>query len=129
MGIMDDIQEDVRDILSDGDDFALPVTFTSSEEPKVTVTCNALAFRHSLVVDPNTGLLVNGRNARVTVSELSLKALNYPVRNSNNVVAMKDHVLTWTDVSQQTRSYIVGQQFPDESTGLILLELSVYTAS
>lgn len=126
MGLLEDIQEDVRDILSDEEDFALPVTFTSNTNPTVIVVCGALAFRHSLVVDSNTGLLVNGKNARITVSELSLSQLNYPVRNDANAVAMKDHIVSWTDASKQTRTYIVTQQFPDESTGLILLELGTY---
>jgi hypothetical protein len=126
LGLIAQAQQDILDITTDDDGFAVPVIFTTTDGVLVvTVTCNALAIKHSLVHN-DQGMLVTGRNARVSVSELALLALNYPVRDTNNNVSLKGHTVTWTDVSGVQATYQIKEQNPDESTGLIVCQLSNY---
>lgn len=129
---MDYIREDLQRITTDTNEFAVPVLFSVTDGVTITsVTCNAIATKHNIVVDEttglvSTGLMTNGRNVRIAVSELALKALSYPVRTVNNFVSLIGHTVTWKDVSNVQITYVIREQYPDETTGLIVLQLGNY---
>lgn len=125
MGIRDLIQADVKTILTNTGDFAHPVIFSVTGGSMVTtVTCNAMAYKHNIVWQDGMRIRVNSLNARVTVSELALKALGYPVRDTNNQVHLIGHRVTWTDISGVQITYTVTENYPNEVTGVILCRLS-----
>ena len=122
MGINADIISDVQAILTDTDEYAVPVTLTTGAAytPMTSVTGAGLAIKHSIVVNPQTGTTVRGKTARVTISEAAWVALNYPVRNSNNVVRLKDDLVSFVDSAGITYNGIVREVYPDETTGCIV---------
>lgn len=125
MNLAAQIQKDIQRITTG--DFAVPIIFSVTNGLTVTtVTCKGIAVKHHLVYDPSSGSPVNGKIARVTVSELALRALNYPVRDSNNNVSLIKHMVTWTDVSGLQATYVINEQFPDETTGAIVCLLGDY---
>lgn len=134
MGLMDNIQKDVQRITTEARGFSVPVLFSVTDGVTVTsVTCNAIAVKHNISIDETTGdirtgIVSNSRTVRVTVSELALKAKNYPVRNTNNHVDLIGNQVTWTDVSGVQATYVVKEQYPDETTGCIVLFLGTYGA-
>lgn len=128
MNIIQRIQQDARTILSHDGEFAVPVIFTSNGDTPVTATCNALAVKHALTVDPDTGARAKARSftGRVTVSELALRELDYPVRTDGKIDLL-DHLVEWTDVSGIATKYIIREQFPNEVTGVIVCWLGTYS--
>lgn len=128
MNIIQRIKQDTKAILSNSGEFAVPVTFTSSGDSPVTETCNALAVRHALAVNPDTGLRARARSftARVTVHEQALLDLSYPVRDSDGKIDLVNHLAEWTDISGTSKTYIITECFPNEVTGVIVCWLGAY---
>jgi hypothetical protein len=129
MNLISRIQKDLQQITTNtgGTPAVVPVIFSVTDGTTVTTaTVNAIAVKHHLTIDPNSGEAVVGKNIRVTVSEKALVAANYPVRNNNNCVSLINHNVTWTDISGVQATYTVNTQFPDEITGSIVLFLADY---
>ena len=91
----------------------------------VTVNCGGIAIRHHLAFTPN-GEPVNSLTARVSVSEIALTALMYPVRNAANEVSMIGHLITWTDVLGIERTYVIKAVFPGDTFGILVFNLGQY---
>lgn len=127
MNLIDDIRNTTRDILSDAaTGFATECIFSvTSGETVATATCGALCVKHNLTFN-DMGASVNSPTVRVTVSELSLTELDYPVRNTSNVVALKGHRVTFADLTGEQATYIVAEQFPNAQTGVIRLQMASY---
>lgn len=117
----------MKRILTDPGGHTVPCIFTTSSGLLVvSVTCNALAVKHHVTWNASVGDRVHGRNIRITVSELALNDLSYPVRDTNNRVSMIGHRVAWTDISGVQATYIIEQQFPNEMTGMIRCQLGDY---
>ena len=124
MGIMSEAAQDVQDIIEkEGEDCIFTVTDGLTV---VTATCKALPTAYQALVGADFGEPVSMRTARLMVSELSLKELDYPTRNTNGKVWLKGHRITYTDVSEEQATYIITDQFPNSLTGLIYLQLSEF---
>ena len=67
----------------------------------------------------------NAINATLTVSALTLDALNYPYRDSEGRVTFKNHKVVWADINAEY-TYLVNEWYPDEITGNISLQLGFY---
>ncbi len=129
MGLVDQIQKDVQQITSDLGGFATSlIFFVTNGQTVVTATCNGIAVNHNLAVN-EYGIDINSKTARVTVSELALRALSYPLRDSNNRVSLKEHRVTWTDISGIQATYIIREQFPNGQTGLIRCTLGEFAVA
>ena len=128
--LMQTIRGDIGRILTDARNPGIaPVLFStpSSVTPAVSVTVNALPVNVSTGIDPNTGAMVESRRARVTVSEAALTAASYPVRNSNNKVSMKGHLVSWSNSAGVTYNGTIITAYPDETTGNIVFDVADYT--
>lgn len=125
---MEDLRADAKDMLTNEDEFAMPVTLTSLGEEPVTVTVGALAVKHYFFYDID-GTIKNAKNSRVTVHEDTLTDAEYPYRNSANNINMVGHIVTFTDTSGIEWSYKVATQIPNETLGFILLNLIDYASS
>ena len=104
--------------------FGVDLTLTPPAGSPVSV--RGLASKHHLQIDPETGFYVNVKNTHVNISESSLVALSYPIRNANNEVAMKGHVISYADSSGNVASYKIDETRPDETLGLIICILGDY---
>lgn len=126
MGLIGNIQQDAQRITTDLSGFAVPILFSiTNGETVVSKQCKGTAFKHHLSISEQ-GTVVNSRNARVTISELELIAQGFPVRDSNNRVALKNCMVTWTDISGIQATYTIREQYPNEVTGLIVCQLGEY---
>lgn len=119
------IRTDVQRITTGA--FAVPVIFTVVGGMTVlSVTCQAIAICHHLTVNEYGQAVNNGKIARVTVSEYALNALSYPVRNSSGKINLINHRVTWTDLNGNQVTFVIREQYPDETTGAIVCMLGEY---
>ena len=128
MGLIQTIQRDIQRVLGNTTEFAQSVTLIAPTSPITSVTTTGTVKKHHTVTD-ELGNKVRARgntiNATLTVSTLTLNALNYPYRDSNGRVTFKGHKVAWTDVNAEY-VYLVNEWYPDEVTGNISLELAFY---
>ena len=86
---------------------------------------NGLAIKHHLTIDTD-GSNTNTMNAHCTVSESLLTDAGYTVRNAQNEVDMKDHLVKYIDSTGIEGEYVIKQCFPDETVGVITFILGDY---
>ena len=100
------------------DHWGVSMVFTAPTSE--TATVDGLHVRHNTQYDQETGALVSGRNASVTVSESVLTDAGYPVRNGDDDVHLANHRVSVADSTGTTREYVVREWFPDEKLGIIV---------
>lgn len=119
MGLIEQAKADIEEIVSDldtGFGWAITLVKAITEE---TITLNGLYSKHHLGVDTD-GNRINAKNAHISVAEGLLVAGNYPVRNAKNEVFLKGDKVTVTDISGVTFQYKISENYPSETTGLIV---------
>jgi len=90
-----------------------------------SVTAAGIHTKHHLGIDEN-GVPINTKNAHVTFSEPALIELGYIVRNASGEVEMVGHLVTVADSNNNSIEYVIQEQFPDETVGLIVCILGDY---
>lgn len=97
----------------------------STPDGATTITTTGLATEHfiNFVTD---GLDANTKNAHITISEADLIAKNYPYTNSSNEVLMRDHRVTVAHAQRGNMEYVITEQFPNATTGLIVCILGLW---
>lgn len=126
MGLMDTIAQDIKSILTNTNDFGVNITLYAPTSPQKVVTVGGTVKKHHLTFDENGMVKGNVKNATCTVSELSLNAANYPVRNANGEVTFEGHRVSWSDVNGTAITYAVNEWWPDERLGVLVLILGDY---
>lgn len=121
MSLLDQIRKDVKHILNNGNDFAIPIIF-SNPDLTFEVEVMGTAKKHHTALD-EIGNVINSRQASVTIHESDLAKYAYPVRNVQGEVAMRNHKCRWADAMGNTWVYEVDEWFPDEHLGIIVILL------
>ena len=91
----------------------------------VSIETTGLASKHWINYDEN-GVPIDTKNAHVCVSESEMLEKGLIVRNSNEEVYMIGYRISVRDSSNQLKEYVVTQQHPNETLGLIVLILGDY---
>lgn len=104
--------------------FETPITFTPPSGGS-SVTINGLAIKHHISIDTD-GVNTGSMNAHLTISESELDDAGYPIRDANNVVNMKNHLVKYTDSTGVEGEYIIKQVLPDETVDVITFILGEY---
>lgn len=91
----------------------------------LSISLTGFATKHWISFDSD-GNPVNSSNIQATVSENDLKELNYPYRDSNGKVKLINHKVNFMDSSGNIGNYIVSENYPDETLGLIVLILRFF---
>ena len=110
---------DARKIISGGFGEALTLSTPSGD---MTIQIKGLASKHHLGFDMD-GNVVSSKNAHVCVSEKDLSEAGYPVRNAKQEINLHQHKVSFKDSSGVVKNYVVRENFPDETLGLITLIL------
>jgi hypothetical protein len=114
-------QNDARRILNEMG-FETPITFTKDSNTSII---NGLGLIHHLTFDTD-GNAVNSKNAHITVCEAALLDAGFITRTEKNEVYMRDVLISFFDSTGLVKTYIVKENYHDESLGLILLTLGMY---
>jgi len=69
---------------------------------------------------------MNVKNAHISFSEALLTDVSYPVRNINGEVQLRGHKITTKDSTGVDKNYIITENFPDETIGMIVCILGDY---
>lgn len=101
-----------------------PITFVKGE---FTATIKGQALVHHLAFNTD-GQVVNSITGHITVVEKKLTDLNFPVRNLKDEVFLRDALVTFSDQRGISKTYIVKENFADESIGVIVLNLGMYVS-
>lgn len=116
MSILEQIKKDTQDILTDVNGWSTSITLTSPDG--FTITVMGLHTKHHLAVDTD-GQPVNSKNAHISLSEPSLIAKDYPVRKGGEV-SLTGHRVAVADSTGIPCQYIISENYPDETIGLIV---------
>lgn len=129
MGLQDQVILDINSITTNLNGFAKLIYLNDLSGNEATV--KGIHSKHSNTINGETGTVVKGTNATASISESEIKAANpnYQIRNANNEVAMLGHKLNVTDSNGELRNYIILENWPDETLGLITFILGDYKAS
>lgn len=117
------IKRDAKWVVNQGG-FEHPMTITNPDK-SVSLSLTGLASKHHISFDSD-GNQVNTKGIFVTVDEQVLQDAGYPVRNSRSEVALLNHVVAYADSTGVVKSYVVRENYPDETLGIILLILGNY---
>ena len=121
MSIIDQARRDLLQITTSATGFSVPLIITTPAGTPFQV--RGLAKKHHLSIDGD-GVVVNSKNASVSIAEDALKAVGYPVRNSRGEVMMMGHTVTYEAVPGLPMQYSILEHFPDEALGLIVFILA-----
>lgn len=94
----------------------------SNPDGSASISLTGFATKHHINFDSD-GLPINSKNAHVTIDENYLLDNDYPVRNSKGEVSLMKHRISVPDSTGVVRNYVVKENFPDETLGLIVLIL------
>jgi hypothetical protein len=108
---------DVLGITTNTDEFGTPILFESPFG--ITATIAGTRTKHHLGFN-SEGLAVNTKTASITVSEYALNAANYQYRTPAGEISFKNHKVSFADSSGTTHAYMIAEQFPDKTLGLIV---------
>lgn len=128
MGRIEDLaKRDVKRITGDVNIAGTEITFESNDSPPVVaVVAGRAAKVHKTYQDwsgMNNGVAVNEKTPYIGVSEDLLLAEDYPVRNDDKEVNLKDHKVSWKDSTGETWTYKISEWHPDETLGYIRIYL------
>jgi hypothetical protein len=93
----------------------------STPSGDVTIQTTGLAAKHHINFDTD-GTSVNAKNAHICIDEEALQLAAYPVRVDEEINLL-NHRVTFKDSSGINKKYIVKENFPDETLGLIVCVL------
>jgi hypothetical protein len=102
--------------------FSVEITFTDPSGA-LSVVVRGLVSKHSFSINPETGVPVNSRNGHVSIAESVLLDQEYPTRDANDNVDLKGHKVEWVDSSGSNYSYLIDDQWPSMTLGLIVCTL------
>ncbi len=111
---------DARKIITQGG-FGEALTL-ATPSGDMSIPLKGLASKHHLSFDLD-GNPLSSKNAHVCVSEQDLLDAGYPVRNARQEVDLHKHKVSVPDSSGVVKNYVVRENFPDETLGLITLIL------
>lgn len=115
MGLIDQIQADIKSITSNLNDFGVAMILTAPTNETITIT--GIHTKHHLGIDTD-GNMVNSKKASIAFSESLL--VGYPCRNLSQEVNLKNHKVSVKDSTIILKNYRVQSWFPDETIGLIV---------
>lgn len=121
MSLIESAKKDIQTILNSVDEFAINIKLIDTNG--IEYALKGLHTKHHIKIDTD-GNLINGKNAHLSVSEYDLIELNYPYRNLQGEVTLKNHTIKAKDSTGIEKLYLIDQWFPDETIGMITMILT-----
>lgn len=127
MGLRAQAAADAKAILEDSvSGFGWPLTLTSPAGVATLLTGFATDVSES--VDPETGVIVSGRQASVTISLLSLGVAGVELPTGVVEKTRRPWRVTFADVTLAALTWKVVEVLPDRALGVVRLLLEAYRA-
>lgn len=116
MSLLDTARMDAKNIVQG--EFSSPCTITNPQR-SVSVSLSALATKHHIIINPETGQPINAKNAHICLSETKLNELGYITR-VNGEVSLVGHFINVSDSTGIVKKYKISETWPNETLGLIV---------
>ena len=116
MSLLDTARMDAKNIVQG--EFSSPCTITNPQR-SVSVSLSALATKHHIIINPETGQPVNAKNAHICLSETKLNELGYITR-VNGEVSLVGHFINVSDSTGIVKKYKISETWPNETLGIIV---------
>lgn len=100
----------------------------SNIDESLTIEIKGFATKHHINYDGD-GNPINSQNAHLCITEDDLIKLSFPYRNQNGKIGLKQCKVLVKDSSGIEKKYIVIENFPNETLGLIVLILGEYATN
>lgn len=123
MGLIEQIQQDIRQITTDIDGFGVEMRLIAPDATEIAL--QGLFTKHHMGYD-DEGKMVNTKNAHASFSEDILVDASYPYRDFSGEVHLEDHRVVVKDSTRNDKEYIIREWYPDETIGLIVCILGDY---
>ena len=101
------------------------LTFTTPDG-STSVTVKGIGSRHHIYLE-NEAEVVNSTNIHCSVHEDVLNDASYVTRE-NGEIKMSDHLVSFQDSKQITKTYRINEVHPDETVGMLVFILELYNA-
>ena len=115
-GLIEQAKGDWQRFSSDPKTWGIAITLTAPSAEVANIA--GLATKHHIGVDSD-GNAINTKNAHITISEQLLVDAGYPVRDSDNEVAIINHRVSYKDSTGVAKEYVIEETSPDETIGMI----------
>jgi hypothetical protein len=127
MSLRDRAKADIKDFTTRSHEWAVNILMQAPNSQ--TATFKGFTAKHHLGIS-SEGTIVNSQKVSVTFSEESLSDANtnYPIRNADGEVDLKNHLVSVADSTGITKQYAVQAWFPDETIGTITVILENYVS-
>jgi len=120
VSLRDQILSDLNGIIENTTDFGQPIVLTDPDGASTNLT--GLTGDISTIIDPDSGMLVKGRNLRVTLKIQSLPAGPRPAAQPDRT--KKPWLVSFPRITTgASTEYAVIGTTPDDSMGAIICEL------
>ena len=116
MNLLDTARMDANKIVQG--EFSSPCTITNPQRT-VSVSLIALATKHHITINPETGQPVNAKNAHICLSETKLNELGY-ISRVNGEISLIGHFIEVSDSTGIVNKYKISESWPNETLGLII---------
>lgn len=124
--ILDKLRRDAKKMITSGG-FEEQITLSTPNSSN-TITLTGLTSKHFITFDTD-GSTVNSKNAHICIDEDILTNASYPVRNAKGEVNLMKHRVSCKDSTGIVKNYVINQNYPDETLGLIVCILADFTNS
>jgi hypothetical protein len=125
MGILDLARKDLDLFMSSARNFSVKITITNPSTGQ-SAELIGLHSKHWFKVDYESGIVVDTRNAHVSITTAELIRQYFDFYNSKNEIYIKGFIIKVADSSGIEKEYKITAQFPDETTGVIVCMLGDY---
>lgn len=123
MSLLDQAATDLRSILENDQDFAVPIVVTNPDG--VSATLKGLQTDHALTIDPETGVAVTGSNVSVALSIQALQQAGIGQPRGIADSSRRPWLVQFTTPTGDTQKFKVAEALPDK-LGCLVLRLEVW---
>ena len=127
MGLRTDAAEDMREIHEDKDDFGWEITITDPAGTSAPLV--GLSNDIAQAIDPDTGILVSGRSASVSLPIQAILDAGLEMPEGTSDPKARPWVVSFDDIVGVEHTFKVSQTNPDRGIGNIVCLLETYNGS
>lgn len=124
MSLLDLARRDYNNHITNLSGAGVNLTFTTPDK-SVSVVVRGVAMSRSLSFDTD-GQEVNSKKVHITFTESDLEDAGYTVRGVDNRVSLYKHLVSYVDSTGSEKTFVIVQDFPDETLDLITCILGEY---
>ena len=130
MGLREDVEQDMREIHEDTDDFGWEFFITAPSGQTHVDPLYGLTNDIAQVIDPDTGQVVSGRSASISIPMQSLYDAGFTeLPRGISSTASRPWIVSFDDITGNNWVFKVSQSNPDRGIGNLVLMLEIYNGS